>query len=425
MKAQRFAITLSVIFFLGKVLGQESGDASFNYAPYRSPSQAFDLSEYEGKWLSEIKGPAKISDTRDTRIGLKPMYVFKIRVPDEMKGWELFKEVRVLNGPSDSIQAWWFCERDWDKTVGPTGIIGGPLGYSDVRDQSYMYIATSYRGEPLSTVVIFDMRWSLRKIQTRPRASAPMDAPSIQQQQQTPGEQQRPEQIGQQGLENNGGTSLIVAAMNGDKDAVELLLAKGVEVDAKDTDGSTSLHRAAAFARKDVAELLLAKGADVNAKSYYGNTPLHDAVMRGQKDMAELLLAKGADVNAKGNSGFTPLHYAPDKDMAELLLAKGADVNATISDGTTPLKSAALRGNKDVAELLLAKGADVNAKGNSGYTPLHEAVGGGHKDMVELLLAKGADVNAKAKDGTTPLKLAAERRNNDIAELLRQHGGQE
>ena len=158
-------------------------------------------------------------------------------------------------------------------------------------------------------------------------------------------------------------------------------------------------------------EALLAKGADVNAKDKYGGTPLHVASKKGKKDIAELLLAKGADVNAKSKYGDSPLHkvagaydpYHTHKDVVTLLLANGADVNAKNVDGTTPLHQAA---SGDIAELLLGKGAEVNAKSMAGTTPLHRAATGSSKDVVELLLAKGADINAKDKYGDTPLNAA-------------------
>jgi ankyrin repeat protein len=186
-----------------------------------------------------------------------------------------------------------------------------------------------------------------------------------------------------------------------------------------------------AIGREDKAaiEALLAKGADVNARAFDGTTPLLRAAMYRTKDIAELLLAKGADVNARREGvlgGDTPLHVAAGnlrgiKDVVELLLAKGADINARNRFGATPLYEAVRNGNKDVADLLLAKDADVNAKDANGYTPLHKAAMEGRKDVVELLLAKGADINAKNTFGHTPLDEAAAQGKKDVAELLKEH----
>jgi ankyrin repeat protein len=72
----------------------------------------------------------------------------------------------------------------------------------------------------------------------------------------------------------------------------------------------TPLHQAAARGHKEVVELLIAKGADVNAKAENGVAPLHVAAGAGHKEIAELLIAKGADVDTRTGSGETPLDLA-------------------------------------------------------------------------------------------------------------------
>ena len=63
--------------------------------------------------------------------------------------------------------------------------------------------------------------------------------------------------------------SIHDAAAKGNIEAVKQHIAAGSDVNAKDRDGETPLDRAALFGHKEVAELLIAKGVDVNADHTY------------------------------------------------------------------------------------------------------------------------------------------------------------
>jgi len=126
-----------------------------------------------------------------------------------------------------------------------------------------------------------------------------------------------------------------------------------------DEAGRSLLHDAALDGNGDAVDLLIAKGADVNL-TYDGFTPLDFAAAKGHKGVAELLIRKGASV--EGGRWVKPLHLAAaggHKEMVNLLIAKGADVNARNSDGLTPLAAALSKGHKDIAEILVRKGANI------------------------------------------------------------------
>jgi cytohesin len=116
--------------------------------------------------------------------------------------------------------------------------------------------------------------------------------------------------------------SIHDAARRGDIVAVKQHLAAGTDVNAKASNG-TPLHLAATFGHKEIAELLIDKGVDVNAVGgLLGWTPLHWAASEGRKEVAELLIAKGADVNAKDEDGKTPLDWA-EGELTDLLRKHG------------------------------------------------------------------------------------------------------
>lgn len=112
---------------------------------------------------------------------------------------------------------------------------------------------------------------------------------------------------------------LMMAAMAGDADSVEELLANGADVDGSVPGTNwTALHAAAGDGRTAVARVLLEHGADVNRQSDNGNTPLHLAVRWERYETAELLLARGADVTITNEDGRTPRALATTEEIAAL-----------------------------------------------------------------------------------------------------------
>ena len=104
------------------------------------------------------------------------------------------------------------------------------------------------------------------------------------------------------------GNDIWSAAAAGNIKAIKGHLAKGVDINAKDSIfGATALSSAALFGQTKVVALLLEAEADVNAKNRDGSTPLHSAAFLGQYETAKLLLENGADVNIRNGDGGTPL----------------------------------------------------------------------------------------------------------------------
>ena len=85
---------------------------------------------------------------------------------------------------------------------------------------------------------------------------------------------------------------LCDAASAGDLDTLKLILDHSVDPNVGDYDARTPLHLAAAEGQDKAVQYLIAKGADVNAKDRWGATPLQDAVQSGHLQVAEQLLSR-------------------------------------------------------------------------------------------------------------------------------------
>ena len=246
---------------------------------------------------------------------------------------------------------------------------------------------------------------------------------------------------------------LHIAAREGHKDLVELLLSKGANIFAAEDNetGMTPLHEAAQKGDKAMVELLLLMGANPSAVDEQGTTPVDRALGRGRKDIAETLRAAGGVTNkdiAERRQGKPRTKEEATNALAQLVhamthnnlvgaithsdmpaLEKIFAANPSLVDaklfGAPPIYLAASLGKKDVVEFLLDNDANIAATAESpkGTTALHQAARHGFKDIVELLVARGADLYAKDKRDRTPLDLARLNDHFEIVAMLKQYLG--
>jgi ankyrin repeat protein len=165
---------------------------------------------------------------------------------------------------------------------------------------------------------------------------------------------------------------------------------------------STPVADAAMQGNREAVRLLLKQAADVNAAQGDGMTALHWAAVKDDADLAQTLLYAGANVRATTRIGsYTPLILAAKNGSAAVmapLVKSGADVNAQTSNGTTPLMFAAASGSAAAVNLLIAGGANVNAKESvRGLTPAMFAAASNRAAVLEVLAKHGADLEATSK----------------------------
>lgn len=83
--------------------------------------------------------------------------------------------------------------------------------------------------------------------------------------------------------------NLIFAAINGDKEVLELLLDRGANVNSRDEYGNTPLMKASQWGHLGLVKLLLERGADLALKNKYGKTALALASDNSRLDVARYL----------------------------------------------------------------------------------------------------------------------------------------
>lgn len=135
-------------------------------------------------------------------------------------------------------------------------------------------------------------------------------------------------------LLKDGNTNLHIAAKNGHTEMLKVLLEK-YSPSLNDFD-ETPLMIGALYGHSEVVELFIANGANINQRNNFGETALMMASHEGHKDVVKVLLEKGGKVNLRTNSGETAFSLASQKghiEVMDLLKDYGADVNFQNSFG--------------------------------------------------------------------------------------------
>ncbi len=202
------------------------------------------------------------------------------------------------------------------------------------------------------------------------------------------------------------------------------LLEKGIDVDSADKYGTTALIAAASNGSVRVLNVLLAKGADIEKRNrHFSQNALVTAISNNQLRAARLLVAAGADVDAEGN--YFPLYWATVNGKTELvsmLIASGADVHRRLLNGETALFRAACNGHAATVKFLMEAGANVNAARKDGATPLMCAVEQNHLAIARVLLGASANPDARDDDGSCALSLALAGDDYRFVALLKSEG---
>jgi ankyrin repeat protein len=93
---------------------------------------------------------------------------------------------------------------------------------------------------------------------------------------------------------------------------------KNIKFNTKNHEGETPLHIAALWGDRRAVNILLEKGSDIDAKGDMGCTPLYYAIMNNHKECAFLLLDAGANPNILTELNYTPTDLAKNLKRKEI-----------------------------------------------------------------------------------------------------------
>ncbi|KAI1014433.1 hypothetical protein LB504_012069 [Fusarium proliferatum] len=244
------------------------------------------------------------------------------------------------------------------------------------------------------------------------------------------------------------GLVLQMACVLGRAPLVELLLSRGVGVDATGYYYGSSLQAAARTGQLQIVKKLIDKGANPNVIQGRWHTSLHAAIVGGYLEIVQLLLRHGANPklqfrierqshSERGLSSSSTLQLAlkgGHTEIARLLL--DTDPSLVQEEGRLqhPLIISCQKGDDAMTELLLEANAPFNVRGHKeanavsmevqDASPLHAAISGGHVNIVKALLSRGADTNLEVDDCDcrTPLLAAIQKGDLLILRLLLDSG---
>lgn len=211
-------------------------------------------------------------------------------------------------------------------------------------------------------------------------------------------------------------TALHLAAINGDREVVKLVLSKTglIDVTVPNSDGILEVLTTPIPDEKlgsTIESLVRTGGASVVRSSECGQTALHYAARSGHEVMVKRLLGHGV-ADSADTSGEWAIHCAAARGhngvVRQLVLKGGHSYEAVLTrSGDTALHLAAQCGHADVVRVLLEEFHwDVNLAGQDLKTPLHIAAASNHRQLVKLLLRHKADTTLKNANGEVAAEVA-------------------
>ncbi|MEI8054813.1 MAG: ankyrin repeat domain-containing protein, partial [bacterium] len=228
------------------------------------------------------------------------------------------------------------------------------------------------------------------------------------------------------------------AAVNNYNEIVDIVLARGADINQRDSAGKSALIYAAENNHPNIALKLLEKSQfSPNEAEHILNWAIVNdydeiikAVIKNSKinNIGAIMYAAANNhkgINEQDSNGATALILAAQNGHLDtvkaLLQNQNVDVNKHTKDGATALIFAAQNGYLDIVNTLLKnQKVEIDKPANNGATALILAASNNHPDIVEALLqnSRTVTINKQNINGTTALMYAAQKGYLDIVNTL-------
>lgn len=196
----------------------------------------------------------------------------------------------------------------------------------------------------------------------------------------------------------DGNTVLMNAALtNRDTAAFAILLPKVKNINQANAKGVTALAMAVSNNAPAIVNLLIAKGADLNAVDHDGN------------NLAYYLVQSYYPETGRPAPAGMPSRSQEFTQKLALLQAKGFNIATPQKNGNTLFHLAVAKGDIALVKRFQDLSVDINAKNKEGITPLHKAAMISKDDaMLKYLLSIGAKKDPKTSFDESAFDLASE-----------------